>query len=147
MQCPSTALSNECFTTLFEAFSIPGAPGSLGPGAWGAGAATLACQKKTRKSSHQTRGIEKSGKSPGPQDSGAGVARAWRGRGAGYRPLFGVGGAGVARAWRGRGAGVARACPVTPGAWGGHAGLPKITKIISSDTGNRKKLQVIFGKI
>eukprot|EP00661_Eupelagonemidae_sp_cell13_P024410 gene24410-biopygen13443 len=38
---------------------------------------------------------------PGP-DSGAGVARAWRGRGAGYRPLFGLGGAGVARA-----------CPVT----------------------------------
>eukprot|EP00661_Eupelagonemidae_sp_cell13_P025651 gene25651-biopygen10531 len=37
----------------------------------------------------------------GSQDSGAGVARAWRG----LRPLFGLGGAGVARAW-----GVARAC-------------------------------------
>eukprot|EP00661_Eupelagonemidae_sp_cell13_P011114 gene11114-biopygen4833 len=29
------------------------------------------------------------------------MARAWRGRGAGYRPLFGLGGAGVARVWRG----------------------------------------------
>eukprot|EP00661_Eupelagonemidae_sp_cell13_P007953 gene7953-biopygen1549 len=38
----------------------------------------------------------------GPQDSGAGVARAWRGRGAGYRHLFWLG-------WRGRGAGMARA--------------------------------------
>eukprot|EP00661_Eupelagonemidae_sp_cell13_P024708 gene24708-biopygen4435 len=46
---------------------------------------------------------------PGPlgsQDSGAGVARAWRGRGAGHRHFFGLGGAGVARAWRGRGAGM-----------------------------------------
>eukprot|EP00661_Eupelagonemidae_sp_cell13_P025564 gene25564-biopygen1462 len=49
MQCPSTAPSNET-------------PGSPGPGAWGAGAATLACQK-SRKSSHQTRANEKSGKS------------------------------------------------------------------------------------
>eukprot|EP00661_Eupelagonemidae_sp_cell13_P021303 gene21303-biopygen13184 len=32
------------------------------PGAWGAGAATLACQK-SRNSSHQTRANEKSGKS------------------------------------------------------------------------------------
>eukprot|EP00661_Eupelagonemidae_sp_cell13_P023747 gene23747-biopygen19359 len=42
----------------------------------------------------------------GSQDSGAGVARAWRGRGAGYTQFFGLGGAGVARAWRGRGAGM-----------------------------------------
>eukprot|EP00661_Eupelagonemidae_sp_cell13_P002976 gene2976-biopygen17121 len=42
----------------------------------------------------------------GSQGSGAGVARAWRGRGAGYRPSFGLGGAGVARAWGGRGAGM-----------------------------------------
>eukprot|EP00661_Eupelagonemidae_sp_cell13_P018936 gene18936-biopygen12988 len=42
----------------------------------------------------------------GSQDSGAGVARAWRGRGAGCRPFLGLGGAGVARAWRGRGAGM-----------------------------------------
>eukprot|EP00661_Eupelagonemidae_sp_cell13_P023621 gene23621-biopygen20832 len=42
----------------------------------------------------------------GEQDSGAGVARAWRGRGAGYRPFLAWGGAGVARAWRGRGAGI-----------------------------------------
>eukprot|EP00661_Eupelagonemidae_sp_cell13_P024593 gene24593-biopygen14958 len=34
----------------------------------------------------------------GSQDSGAGVARAWRGRGTDYRPCFGLGGAGVARA-------------------------------------------------
>eukprot|EP00661_Eupelagonemidae_sp_cell13_P019560 gene19560-biopygen2509 len=47
----------------------------------------------------------------GSQDTGAGVARAWRGRGAGYRPFL----AWVARAWRGHGAGVARAWPVTPG--------------------------------
>eukprot|EP00661_Eupelagonemidae_sp_cell13_P016742 gene16742-biopygen9811 len=47
----------------------------------------------------------------GSQDSGAGVARAWRGRGAGYRPFLGLGGAGMARAWRGRGAGMS----VTPG--------------------------------
>eukprot|EP00661_Eupelagonemidae_sp_cell13_P020561 gene20561-biopygen22127 len=26
------------------------------------------------------------------------------------------------------------------GGWGGHAGLPKITKFISSDTGKRKKV-------
>eukprot|EP00661_Eupelagonemidae_sp_cell13_P015642 gene15642-biopygen2173 len=42
----------------------------------------------------------------GEQDSGAGVARAWRGRGAGCRQLLAWGGAGVARAWRGRGAGM-----------------------------------------
>eukprot|EP00661_Eupelagonemidae_sp_cell13_P024985 gene24985-biopygen13493 len=35
----------------------------------------------------------------GSQDSGAGVARAWRGRGAGYRQFL----AWVARAWRGHG--------------------------------------------
>eukprot|EP00661_Eupelagonemidae_sp_cell13_P009891 gene9891-biopygen4739 len=45
-------------------------------------------------------------KPEGSQDCGAGVARAWRGRGAGYRPCVGLGGAGVARAWRGRGAGM-----------------------------------------
>eukprot|EP00661_Eupelagonemidae_sp_cell13_P007929 gene7929-biopygen13624 len=28
----------------------------------------------------------------------------------------------------------------SPGGWGGHAGLPKITKIISSDMGNREKV-------
>eukprot|EP00661_Eupelagonemidae_sp_cell13_P005626 gene5626-biopygen11763 len=39
------------------------------------------------------------------------VARAWRGRGAGYRLQFGR----VARAWRGHGVGVARAFPVPPG--------------------------------
>eukprot|EP00661_Eupelagonemidae_sp_cell13_P009439 gene9439-biopygen174 len=48
------------------------------------------------------------------KDSGAGVARAWRGRGAGYMHFL----AWVARAWRGHGAGVARACPVTPGSEG-----------------------------
>eukprot|EP00661_Eupelagonemidae_sp_cell13_P011502 gene11502-biopygen7863 len=41
----------------------------------------------------------------GSQDCGAGVARAWRRRGAGYRPFFCLGwrerGAGMARAWRG----------------------------------------------
>eukprot|EP00661_Eupelagonemidae_sp_cell13_P020054 gene20054-biopygen20573 len=42
----------------------------------------------------------------GEQDSGAGVARAWRGRGAGYRQFLAWGGPGVARAWRGRGAGM-----------------------------------------
>eukprot|EP00661_Eupelagonemidae_sp_cell13_P000086 gene85-biopygen3042 len=78
----------------------------------------------------------------GEQDSGAGVARAWRGRGAGYMPFMAWGGAGVARAWRGRGAGmsyspwghrtvarawrghgagVARACPVPHGQRGGGA--------------------------
>eukprot|EP00661_Eupelagonemidae_sp_cell13_P000289 gene289-biopygen16592 len=36
----------------------------------------------------------------GEQDSGAGVARAWRGRG-GYRQFLPWGGAGVVRAWRG----------------------------------------------
>eukprot|EP00661_Eupelagonemidae_sp_cell13_P016503 gene16503-biopygen21799 len=30
------------------------------------------------------------------------------------------------------------------GGWDGHAGLPKITKCISSDTGKRKKWQVVF---
>eukprot|EP00661_Eupelagonemidae_sp_cell13_P025670 gene25670-biopygen3010 len=45
------------------------------------------------------------------QDTGAGVARAWPGRGAGHRQLL----AWVARTWRGHGAGVERACPVTPG--------------------------------
>eukprot|EP00661_Eupelagonemidae_sp_cell13_P016166 gene16166-biopygen20248 len=44
------------------------------------------------------------GEALGSQDSGAGVARAWRGRSAGYRQLSGLGGAGVA--W---------ACPVTLG--------------------------------
>eukprot|EP00661_Eupelagonemidae_sp_cell13_P009188 gene9188-biopygen4686 len=44
----------------------------------------------------------------GSQDTGAGVARGWRGRGAGCRHFFGLG-------WRGRGTGMARACPVTPG--------------------------------
>eukprot|EP00661_Eupelagonemidae_sp_cell13_P011271 gene11271-biopygen19870 len=38
----------------------------------------------------------------GSQDSGAGVARAWRG----LQAFFCLGGAGVARAWRGRGAGM-----------------------------------------
>eukprot|EP00661_Eupelagonemidae_sp_cell13_P008771 gene8771-biopygen16660 len=38
---------------------------------------------------------------------------------------------------------------IRPGArglrgWGGHAGLPKITTFISSDTGKRKKWQVVF---
>eukprot|EP00661_Eupelagonemidae_sp_cell13_P024236 gene24236-biopygen19405 len=37
----------------------------------------------------------------GEQEGGTGVARAWRGRGAGYRLQFGMSGAGVARAWRG----------------------------------------------
>eukprot|EP00661_Eupelagonemidae_sp_cell13_P000652 gene652-biopygen16658 len=39
--------------------------------------------------------------SQGGQEGGAGVARAWRGRGAGYRLRLGMSGAGVARAWRG----------------------------------------------
>eukprot|EP00661_Eupelagonemidae_sp_cell13_P009872 gene9872-biopygen12266 len=47
---------------------------------------------------------------PGKQDTGAGVARAWRGRGAGNRHSFWLGW----REWRGRGAGMARACPVPP---------------------------------
>eukprot|EP00661_Eupelagonemidae_sp_cell13_P010347 gene10347-biopygen9330 len=51
-------------------------------------------------------GSKRAAASLGSQDSGAGVARAWRGRGAGYRQYFGLGGAGVARAWRGRGAGM-----------------------------------------
>eukprot|EP00661_Eupelagonemidae_sp_cell13_P025776 gene25776-biopygen22509 len=38
--------------------------------------------------------------------AGRKVARAWRGRGAGYRLRLDVSGAGVARAWRGRGAGI-----------------------------------------
>eukprot|EP00661_Eupelagonemidae_sp_cell13_P022740 gene22740-biopygen16276 len=42
----------------------------------------------------------------GEQDTGAGVARAWRGRGAGCGLQFGMSGAGVARAWRGHGAGM-----------------------------------------
>eukprot|EP00661_Eupelagonemidae_sp_cell13_P024252 gene24252-biopygen17903 len=42
----------------------------------------------------------------GSQDTGAGVARAWRWRGAGYRQFLAWGGAGVARAWRGHGAGI-----------------------------------------
>eukprot|EP00661_Eupelagonemidae_sp_cell13_P024287 gene24287-biopygen1348 len=50
----------------------------------------------------------------GEQDTGAGVARAWRGRGAGYRHFFGLGGAGVARAWRGRGAGITRIKNIPP---------------------------------
>eukprot|EP00661_Eupelagonemidae_sp_cell13_P024417 gene24417-biopygen19419 len=37
-------------------------------------------------------------------EGGAGVARAWRGRGAGYRLRLGMSDAGVARAWRGHGA-------------------------------------------
>eukprot|EP00661_Eupelagonemidae_sp_cell13_P017463 gene17463-biopygen9870 len=37
------------------------------------------------------------------QDGGADVARAWRGRGAGYKLQFGMSGTGVARAWCGRG--------------------------------------------
>eukprot|EP00661_Eupelagonemidae_sp_cell13_P016102 gene16102-biopygen8222 len=45
----------------------------------------------------------------GEQDTGAGVARAWRGRGAGYRQFW----LGVARAWRGYGAGMS--CST----WGG----------------------------
>eukprot|EP00661_Eupelagonemidae_sp_cell13_P009357 gene9357-biopygen22712 len=45
----------------------------------------------------------------GEQDGGAGVARAWRGRGAGYRPFLAWGGVGVARAF-----------PVPPGASSGH---------------------------
>eukprot|EP00661_Eupelagonemidae_sp_cell13_P013362 gene13362-biopygen8014 len=44
------------------------------------------------------------------KDTGAGMARAWRGRGAGRQLL-----AWVARTWRGHGAGLARACPATPG--------------------------------
>eukprot|EP00661_Eupelagonemidae_sp_cell13_P012692 gene12692-biopygen14040 len=44
--------------------------------------------------------------SQGGQEGGAGVARAWHGRGTGYRLQFGMDGAGVARAWRGRGAGI-----------------------------------------
>eukprot|EP00661_Eupelagonemidae_sp_cell13_P006510 gene6510-biopygen22385 len=46
----------------------------------------------------------------------AGVVPAWCGRGAGVVPAWCGRGAGVARAWRGHGAGVARAWPVTPGA-------------------------------
>eukprot|EP00661_Eupelagonemidae_sp_cell13_P000563 gene563-biopygen3139 len=53
----------------------------------------------------------------GEQGSGAGVARAWRGRGAGYGHFFGLG-------WRGRGVGVARAFPVPPGQFWGSAGGP-----------------------
>eukprot|EP00661_Eupelagonemidae_sp_cell13_P024176 gene24176-biopygen4389 len=37
----------------------------------------------------------------GEQEGGAGVARAWRGRGAGYRLRLGMSGAGMALAWRG----------------------------------------------
>eukprot|EP00661_Eupelagonemidae_sp_cell13_P013908 gene13908-biopygen18593 len=37
----------------------------------------------------------------GEQDTGTGVARAWRGRGAGYRQFLAWGGAGVAGTWRG----------------------------------------------
>eukprot|EP00661_Eupelagonemidae_sp_cell13_P022272 gene22272-biopygen20723 len=59
----------------------------------------------------------------GEQDSGAGVARAWRGRGTGYRQILAWGGAGVARAWRGRGAGMScspwgKAPPPPPGLLG-----------------------------
>eukprot|EP00661_Eupelagonemidae_sp_cell13_P000258 gene258-biopygen21089 len=61
----------------------------------------------------------------GEQEGGAGVARAWRGRGAGFRLRFGMSGVGMARAWRGlqatiwhewrgHGAGMARAVPVPP---------------------------------
>eukprot|EP00661_Eupelagonemidae_sp_cell13_P014491 gene14491-biopygen12637 len=42
----------------------------------------------------------------GSQDTDTGVARAWRGRGAGLQEIFDLGGADVARAWRGRGAGM-----------------------------------------
>eukprot|EP00661_Eupelagonemidae_sp_cell13_P025079 gene25079-biopygen20947 len=64
--------------------------------------------------------------------SGAGVARAWRGRDAGYRQFLAWGGAGVARAWRGRGAGMS--CDPR-GATGilfvgiGKEKLPKILKV------------------
>eukprot|EP00661_Eupelagonemidae_sp_cell13_P000443 gene444-biopygen21135 len=47
----------------------------------------------------------------GEQDTGAGVARAWRGRGAGCRQFLAWGGG----AWCGHGAGVVRAFPVPPG--------------------------------
>eukprot|EP00661_Eupelagonemidae_sp_cell13_P020415 gene20415-biopygen7058 len=55
--------------------------------------------------------VSKSRLTQGEQDTGAGVARAWRGRGAGYRHFFGLG-------WRGRGAGTARA-------WRGHFLFPQ----------------------
>eukprot|EP00661_Eupelagonemidae_sp_cell13_P008872 gene8872-biopygen3169 len=52
---------------------------------------------------------------PGGQESGAGVARAWRGRGAGDRQFLAWGGAGVARAWCGRGAGISCSPRKAPG--------------------------------
>eukprot|EP00661_Eupelagonemidae_sp_cell13_P000352 gene352-biopygen22589 len=77
------------------------------------------------------------GRHQGSQDSGADVARAWRGRGAGHRHVLAWGGAGVARAWRGRGAGMScdpwgwqqgglRARPATNRAAHGSAFLPMI---------------------
>eukprot|EP00661_Eupelagonemidae_sp_cell13_P017012 gene17012-biopygen6809 len=98
------------------------AAGARGLGGWG-GHAGL--PKKSRKSSHQTRGIEKSGKSY--------LDRRLRFRHTELKtPL--VERIPVVHLW------------ASPGAWGGHAGLPKITEIISSDTGNRKKWQV-FNRI
>eukprot|EP00661_Eupelagonemidae_sp_cell13_P022499 gene22499-biopygen20740 len=70
------------------------------------------------------RGPTPRGGSPlGEQDSGAGVARAWRGRGAGYRQFLAWGGAGVARAWRGRGAGMS-CSPWRSLQGGGNEGVP-----------------------
>eukprot|EP00661_Eupelagonemidae_sp_cell13_P013050 gene13050-biopygen3478 len=100
--------------------SICGVLHPRGLGAWGAGAATLACQK-SRNSSHQTRANEKSSKSY--------LDRILRFRHTELKtPL--VERSPVVHLW------------ASPGAWGGHAGLPKITKTISSDTGKRKKWQV-----
>eukprot|EP00661_Eupelagonemidae_sp_cell13_P017666 gene17666-biopygen14422 len=70
----------------------------------------------------------------GSQDTDAGMARAWRGRGADYRHhvlLFGLGGAGVPRAWRGRGAGLS--CDPCP-----HPQHPH-THTLASATGQQEK--------
>eukprot|EP00661_Eupelagonemidae_sp_cell13_P014727 gene14727-biopygen17122 len=74
----------------------------------------------------------------GEQEGGAGVARAWRGRGAGYRHVLAWGGAGVARAWRGHGAGMARA-------WRGHFLFPQEKNNSRRRAAPRQSWRVISG--
>eukprot|EP00661_Eupelagonemidae_sp_cell13_P000588 gene588-biopygen1615 len=59
----------------------------------------------------------------GEQEGGAGMARAWRGRDAGYRLQFGMSGAGVARVWSGHGAGIS--CSPRPRALGCQGPWPR----------------------
>eukprot|EP00661_Eupelagonemidae_sp_cell13_P018436 gene18436-biopygen11459 len=109
---PASRVPRGVVTPLLPLFSIVKAS-QFSPGQWEFTrfGSSFCCQSRQAKHpvSHATdtllHRLDEARLVHGCPDSGAGVARAWRGRGVGYRHFLAWGGAGVARAWRGHGAG------------------------------------------